>query len=70
MKTPQKIKAAYGMLGLIVAAYAIINENVDNIEDIFGECYTGPFRRFLDDCDDLIDDLKAEVERWEEEAEE
>ena len=70
MKTPQKIKAAYGMLGLIGAAYAIINENVDNIEDIFGECYTGPFRRFLDDCDNIVDDLKSKVEHWEEEAEE
>lgn len=70
MKTPEKIKNACGMLGLIGAAYSIIDENIDNIEDIFGECYTGPFRRFLKDCDELIDDLKAEVEHWEEEDEE
>lgn len=70
MKTPQKTKAAYGALGLIGAAYAIIDETIDNIEHIFGECYTGPFRRFLDDCDALIDDLKAEVEHWEEEEDE
>lgn len=66
MKTPQKTKAAYGLLGLLGAAHAIINEHLYEFDEVFGECFTGALHRFVYDAEELLEDLKGEVDEWEE----
>lgn len=66
----QKARAACSLFGLIGAAYAIIDENVDTIEEVFGEELAAPLRTFLEAIEDSSGDFKAAIDRLDEEAEE
>lgn len=56
------MQVAETVLEQIDEARTIVEENLGSFERIFGRCYSGPLRRFLNEVPELLEDLKAEIE--------